>query len=129
MNIAATNLIEEPRSAIDHHAAALANVTQLVADNHDLQDKCAQLGADNHQLKVRVEMITADRDRLQSESNLFRTKLIELATHQANIGLMTVAAQGIVMTVNDLLEPPKAGTKALDLLEEHFNNGNQAEAK
>jgi hypothetical protein len=113
---------------IDHHATALANVTKMVSDLSEAQAVILQLRADLHREQDRVEMLIEDRDRHRDESNLFRTKLVELATHQANIGLLTVSAQTIVMTVNELLNAPKTDTPALEALEAEFNKGNENEA-
>lgn len=117
----------EPHT-IDHHAAALANVTQLIADNHDLEDRNNQLSADNHRLQVRIELMAEQNTRLRTESIRFRMLLIELATQMTTISLQTVKAQEIVRTVHEIDEQPAPTTQALAKLTEEFEKGNEIEA-
>ena len=119
MNIATTS------DPIDHHATALANVTQLIADNHDLHDKNEQLGADMHRIQVRLEMMTEDRNFWRDQANSFRALVTKLATHQATIGLETIAAQAVVMSIDEAINAPKHTTPALEALEAEFKQGNE----
>lgn len=99
--------------AVDRRAAVIADVKQMHDDFIALQQEIGQLRADLNRERDRVAMMIEERDRYRSEAMLFRNLLIELATQQTNIGLLTVKAQEIMRTVNDL-DKAAAIDKAVD---------------
>jgi hypothetical protein len=111
---------------IDNHATALANITKLVEDLTEAQAVILQLRADLHREEDRVVLLREDRDFYRDQANGFRALLTKLATHQATIGLETIAAQAVVMKIDEAINAPKSHTPALEALEAEFNKGNEA---
>ena len=94
---------------MDRHASALANIQQLVDDLREAHEEIAQLKADLHREEDRCALLVADKDRIieenkkdRSDAVLVRDKLVELATAMTNIGLLTIPAQEIMRTVQEL---------------------------
>jgi hypothetical protein len=88
--------------------AALADLTELRTALNREQD--------------RVTILTEAHDRWRAEALIFRTKLIELATQMASIGLLTITAQEVIKTVNELNNAGDTpNEKALDTFEEQLN--------
>jgi len=70
----------------------------------------------------RVLILTEAHDRWRAEALIFRTKLIELATQMASIGLLTITAQEVIKTVNELNNAGDTpNEKALDTFEEQLS--------
>lgn len=88
---------------VDARAQAVADVQQLHLDFKSAQEEIAQLKADLNRERDRVTILTDERVRFRAESNIYRTKLIELATAMGNIGLLTGQAQTIMLATNELL--------------------------
>ncbi|KRR21314.1 hypothetical protein CQ14_06605 [Bradyrhizobium lablabi] len=112
--------------SLDRHAAILADIQKMrdeLVSTHDTND---QLRADLHREEDRVALLVQERDRWRTEALIFRSRLIELATAMANIGLLTRSAQEIVLTVNELNNA--TSSEALGKLEEAFEQGNHAAA-
>ena len=107
------------------HANAIAYVTKAVTDLADAQAIIGQLRADLHRCEDRVEMLNEERNFYRDQANAFRALLVKLSTHQATIGLETVAAQAVVMSIDAAInkaDPPAA----LVALEQEIANGNEA---
>ena len=51
--------------------------------------------------------MTEDRNFYRDQANSFRALLTKLATHQATIGLETIAAQAVVMSIDEAINAPK----------------------
>ena len=113
---------------IEHHAEALANITKLVDDLTEAQAVILQLRADLHREEDRVQMLREDRDFYRDQANGFRALLVKLSTHQATIGLETVAAQAVVMSIDEAITAKAPVTPALAALEAEFKQGNANEA-
>jgi len=92
----------------DRRAAALADIKQMHDDLTESQAMVLQLKADLHREEDRCVMVIEDRNRLRSENAVLRRLLVELATQQSNIALLTVKAQEVVKTIDALdHEPPE----------------------
>lgn len=100
-----------PTTDLDRRAAALADVHQMHEDLRKALDAIGQLKADLSRERDRCALLLQERRQLSSEMHLFRDKCMELATCVANIGLQTISAQNIVMTVRELTE--KSGEEAI----------------
>ncbi|MEY9493716.1 hypothetical protein [Bradyrhizobium elkanii] len=111
---------------LDRHAAVLADIKKIQDDLIETRDANAQLHADLHREQDRVALLVEDRDRWRQEALVFRTRLIELATAMANIGLLTRAAEGVVLT--ELTGTEKATGEAVGKLDEAFAKGNATAA-
>lgn len=85
-------------------AAAMAEIAQMKTDLERCHEIILQLRADVHHLEDRVTLLTDERNRLRKEVNIYRTACVELATAQANIGLLTSRAADITARVTELLE-------------------------
>ena len=83
-----------------------------------------QLRADLHREEDRVQMLREDRDFYRDQANGFRALLVKLSTHQATIGLETVAAQAVVMSIDEAINAKAPVTPALAALEQEFAKGN-----
>ncbi len=90
--------------AVERRAAALAEVTKMQQDIILAHDEIASLKRDLDRTEDRVVLLSEERTRYRQESTLYRTKLIELATSMANIGLLTMQAQEIMQTVKEIGE-------------------------
>lgn len=97
---------------LDRRAAAIADVHQMHEDLRKALDVIGQLKADLNRERDRCALLLQDRRRLSAEMHVFRDKCMELATVVSNIGLQTITANNIVMTVRELTE--RAGEEALD---------------
>ncbi|WP_130582866.1 hypothetical protein [Bradyrhizobium sp. Leo170] len=128
MNIAQPGIATDSgdTSSLEGYAAALANIGSMVNDLTDARAIIGQLRADLHREQDRLELLLEERNRFRSEALVFRTKLIELATAMANIGLLTTQAQSIVLTVHELDNAATPSTESLDKLEAEFAKGNGA---
>jgi hypothetical protein len=107
------------------HANAIAYVTKAVTDLADAQAIIGQLRADLHREEDRVELLREDRDFYRDQANGFRAMLVKLATHQATIGLETIAAQAVVMSIDEAITAKPPATPALEKLEQEFKQGNE----
>ena len=110
---------------VDHHAEAVANITKMVSDLSEAQGIILQLRADLHRCEDRVEMLNEERNFYRDQANSFRALLVKLSTHQATIGLETIAAQAVVMSIDAAInkaDPPAS----LVALEQEIANGNEA---
>ena len=90
------------QATIDRRAQALAEVAQMEKDLHEAHNEVATLRRDLDRTNDRVDLLTEERTRYRTEATLYRSKLIELATSMANIGLLTIQAQEIMHTVKDI---------------------------
>ncbi len=81
---------------------ALAEVSRMDETIATLHDKVAQLERDLGRAEDRVSLLVEERDRYRRDAFVYRDKLVELATAQANIGLLTVKAGEIMAVVADL---------------------------
>jgi hypothetical protein len=109
----------------DDHAAAMAYVAKTVTDLQEAKGIIGQLRADLHRCEDRVEMLNEERNFYRDQANAFRALLVKLSTHQATIGLETVAAQAVVMSIDAAInkaDPPAS----LVALEQEIANGNEA---
>ena len=97
-------MMNVPVTETDRRVAALADVQQMHEDLRKALDTIGQLKADLNRERDRTALLQHDRDKLRQEMHLFRDKCVELATVISNIGLMTVSAQNIVMSVRELTE-------------------------
>ena len=98
----------------ERHAQALADIRAMHDELGECHEKIGQLRADLNRAEDRIVLLNEERDRYRSESHLFRSKLVELATQQANIGLLTVKANEIMLIVKELTTPEPSS--ALDLI-------------
>src|SRR5260221_14245697 len=89
--------------AIERRASALAEVTKMQQDLILAHDEINSLKRDLDRVENRVELLTEERTRYRQEAILYRTKLVELATSMANIGLLTMQAQEIMQTVKEIV--------------------------
>lgn len=105
--------IPTPVMSPDRHAAALADVRAMHDELTSARATITDLNNDIHRLQDRVTLLVDERDRFRAESVVFRTKLIELATSMTNIGLLTVKAQEIVHTVEELNRADTEGAAAI----------------
>lgn len=102
----------------DLYAEALALVNGMKEELASCHTEIGQLKADLHRSEDRCEMLDEERRRHRAESLVFRTKLIELATVQSNIGLMTTTANSIMSTVHELTTEAETPTiEVLDAME------------
>ena len=108
------------------HANAMAYVAKTVTDLQEARAIIGQLRADLHREQDRVEMLHEERDFYRDQANSFRALLVKLSTHQATIGLETIAAQSVVMSIDAAINQPNPHTPALVALEAEFNKGNEA---
>ena len=88
--------------AIERRASALAEVTKMQQDLILAHDEINSLKRDLDRVEDRVVLLTEERARYRQEAILYRTKLVELATSMANIGLLTMQAQEIMQTVKEI---------------------------
>ena len=91
-------------SELDKRAQAVAEVHQTHEDLRRALDYINKLKAENARQADQILALQQDRRRLSAEMHTFRDKCIELATCVANIGLQTITANNIVMTVRELTE-------------------------
>lgn len=91
-------------SDLDRRAQAIADVHQTHEDLRKALSIISELQAEVSRQKDRVAMLMHTNQRLDREMHVFRDKCMELATVVSNIGLQTVSAQNIVMTVRELTE-------------------------
>lgn len=91
-------------SATERRAQALAEISQMQTELIAAKKEVADMREDLHRAEDRVTIMIEERDRYRGESTVYRTKLVELATSMANIGLLTVKAQEIMMTVKLLTD-------------------------
>lgn len=126
MKASVTHLSEIPTSdPLDRHAVALAEFRKMRDDliaTHDTND---QLRADLHREQDRIAMLIEDRDYWREKATTNGRQLVELATAVANIGLLTRAAEHIILTVNELTAKEESGRTA-DRLDEAYAKGNTA---
>lgn len=90
------------QAAVDRRAQALAEVTKMQQDLIVCNDEIATLRRDLDRTEDRCTLLSEERARYRNEANMYRTKLVELATSMANIGLLTMQAQEIMMTVKEI---------------------------
>lgn len=88
--------------AADRRAQALAEINKMQTDLNACHAEIATLRRDNDRSADRVDMLVEERNRYRSEATMYRTKLVELATSMANIGILTMQAQEIMMTVKEI---------------------------
>jgi len=92
----------ENHGALDHRVAALAEVAQMHQDLISANDEIASLKREIDREQDRVSLLIGERDRYRHEATVFRSKLIELATAMANIGLLTMQAQEIMKIAQEM---------------------------
>lgn len=83
-------------------ARALAEISQMQTDIVAAHKRVEDLEREQTTLNDRIVLLINDRQAYRSEAMLYRSKLIELATSMANIGLLTQEAQKIMATVKTL---------------------------
>ncbi|MGY2987664.1 hypothetical protein [Bradyrhizobium sp. USDA 4508] len=111
---------------LERAATILTELEQMrdeLVSTHETND---QLRVSLHREEDRVALLVEERDRWRAEALIFRSRLIELATAMANIGLLTRSAQEIVLTVNELNNA--TNSEALDKLSVAFEQGNDVAA-
>lgn len=113
-------------TALDRRASALDEIRQMHDDLAGAQETIRSLTRDLEREDDRRALLVADRERYLAEATLYRTKLVELSTSVANIGLLTIAAQDIMRSVHELLDPPRTDVPSTlhavaDAIEEHQN--------
>lgn len=120
----------DPRDAA--RASAMAEITQMKQDLELCHETIRQLRADVHHLEDRNTLLVDERNRLRQEANIYRTACVELATAQANIGLLTSRAADITARVTELIErvdgtEPQSDNKAkIDSIAADLNLGESA---
>jgi uncharacterized coiled-coil DUF342 family protein len=90
--------------AAERRAQALAEVNKMQTDLSACQAEIAVLRREADRAEDRIEMLIEERNTYRSTAVLYRDKLVELATAQANIGLLTRKGEEIAMTVRELAE-------------------------
>lgn len=88
--------------AADRRAQALAEVNKMQTDLTACQAEISTLRRELDRAQDRLDMVVEERDRYRHESKVYRDKLVELSAAMSNIGLMTISAQEIMMTVREL---------------------------
>lgn len=88
--------------AADRRAQALAEVNKMQTDLTACQAEIATLRRELDRAQDRLDMVIEERNRHRHESKVYRDKLVELSAAMSNIGLLTVSAQEIMMTVKEL---------------------------
>lgn len=96
--------VPAPNGQNERHAQALADIRAMHDELNTCHETIGQLRADLHRAEDRVVLLNEERDRYRDEAHLFRSKLIELATQQTNIGLLTIKAQEIMSAVKELTD-------------------------
>lgn len=91
------------RDVLDRRAAALAELTKMQSDLMTAHDDVRSMERDLAREQDRVALLIEERDRYRHEASVFRSKLIELATAMANIGLLTIQAQEILKSAQEML--------------------------
>ena len=91
-----------PPNDLERRAAALASVQAMHDELNACHEEIGQLKADLNRAEDRVVLLCEERNKYRAEALVFRSRLIELATAMTNIGLLTVTAQNIMTTVNEL---------------------------
>lgn len=94
-------------TALDRRATALDEIRQMHDDLNEARETIRAFKKDLEREEDRRALLIADRERYLAEATLYRTKLVELSTSVANIGLLTLAAQDIMRSVHELLDPPR----------------------
>lgn len=84
-------------------AKALAEIQQMESELSSAHKRLDDLEAQLARADDRMVLLCDERDRYRAEANIFRARLIELATAMSNIGLLTQKAQDIMMVVNELV--------------------------
>ena len=102
-----------PASRDEHIASALVTVTNMKDELAAARDTIATLRADLGRETDRCVMLDEERRRHRAESLVFRSKLIELATVQSNIGLLTTSSNDIMRTVHELTTGAETPTPAI----------------
>ena len=97
----------------ERHAQALADIRSMHDELASANETIGQLKADLNRAEDRLTLVLEERDKYRDEAHVFRARLIELATQQANIGLLTIKAQEIVRVVEQLTTPPLRSADAL----------------
>lgn len=113
----------------EHHdrdpelASAIATISGMRRDLADSRELIGQLKADLRAEQNKSALCDEERRLYRSEAQLLRSKLVELATLQSNIGLLTRAADEITKIVHETLEASTAPVKArlLDDLERELH--------
>ncbi len=107
--------MEHPSAAAERRATALDEINKMQQDLILSHDNAASLKRELERAEDRCAIVTEERDRYRRHAHIYRGKLIELATAVANIGLLTVSAQEIMKTVNELItkaeSPEEAATE------------------
>lgn len=115
-----TDTTSLPPPSLDRHAEAIAEVSSMRDTILALRDEVGQLKADLNRAEDRVTLVLEERNKYRFEALTFRSKLIELATIQSNIGLLTTEANTVMMHVRELSaaggpkEEPQIDTTTLE---------------
>jgi len=104
--------MEHPSAAAERRATALDEINKMQQDLILAHDNVAGLKRELDHTEDRLALITEERDRYRRHAHVYRGKLIELATAVANIGLLTVSAQEIMRTVNELITKAESPEEA-----------------
>lgn len=96
----------------DRRALALAEINKMEKDLIAAQQEIVALKRSNDRCEDRIEILVRDRDEYRRAAKIYRDKLVELATSMANIGLMTIKAQEIMRTVEEMIEETPEETAA-----------------
>jgi hypothetical protein len=86
----------------ERRAAALADIKHMHDQLTDAMATIGQLKADLHREEDRCEMLQDALKTSRHAELTVRKLLIELATQMSNISLLTVKAQEVVKTVNEM---------------------------
>jgi len=86
---------------LDRHANALANIQQMIDDLRDERAKNAELNADIKQWMDRTALMVEERDYFRKQTAKYQKRSVELATVVANIGLLSVKAQEMILNIEE----------------------------
>lgn len=92
---------EHPRLAAQ--SAALAEITQMRADLIAVHDENVMLKRQMEHQTDRVSLLMEERNTFKRSAEIYRDKLVELATQMSNIGLLTRSADEVMITVKELI--------------------------
>jgi len=102
---------------VDRLAEAVGDVQQMHADLRAALHDVTELRTALQREEDRVTLLTEAHDRWRAEALVFRTKLVELSTQMASIGLLTISAQEILKSVNELTAAPAPPQELVTKLE------------
>jgi len=88
----------------ERQAAAVEEVRAMHQTIQDQNGAIGHLRTELNRAEDRVTLLLDERNRFRKEANIYRTKLVELATAMANVGLLTNQAQSIMTSAHELIE-------------------------